>query len=73
MEQGRVAAVHAFDTPYENVVNHLAPFGVYSIPEVAMVGLTEEAASAQNIDYEVGRGWFKRNARQTSPEPPRAW
>ena len=28
-----------------------------------MVGLTEEAAAAQDIDYEVGRGWFRRNAR----------
>jgi NAD(P) transhydrogenase len=28
-----------------------------------MVGLTEEAAAAKGIDYEVGRGWFDRNAR----------
>ncbi|HEX2053061.1 MAG TPA: Si-specific NAD(P)(+) transhydrogenase [Actinomycetota bacterium] len=63
MEQGRVAAYHAFDTPFENVVDPLAPFGVYSIPEVAMVGLTERAAAEQGIDYEVGRGWFSRNAR----------
>lgn len=28
-----------------------------------MVGLTEEAAAAQGIDYEVGRGWFSRNTR----------
>jgi NAD(P) transhydrogenase len=63
MEQGRVAAYHALDTPFENVVAEVAPFGVYSIPEVAMVGMTEEAASEQGIDYEVGRGWFKRNTR----------
>jgi NAD(P) transhydrogenase len=63
MEQGRVAAYHALETPFENVVAEVAPFGVYCIPEVAMVGLTEEAASEQGIDYEVGRGWFKRNTR----------
>lgn len=63
MEQGRVAAYHAFDTPFENVVDPLAPFGVYSIPEVAMVGLSEQAAAAQGIEYETGRGWFARNAR----------
>jgi NAD(P) transhydrogenase len=63
MEQGRVAAYHALETPFENVVAEVAPFGVYSIPEVAMVGLTEEAAAEQGIDYEVGRGWFKRNTR----------
>jgi NAD(P) transhydrogenase len=28
-----------------------------------MAGLTEEAAAAQDIDYEVGRGWFERNAK----------
>jgi NAD(P) transhydrogenase len=63
MEQGRVAAYHALETPFENVVPEVAPFGVYSIPEVAMVGLTEEAAAEKGIDYEVGRGWFKRNTR----------
>ncbi len=63
MEQGRVAAYHALDTPFENVVAEVAPFGVYSIPEVAMVGLSEEAAAEQGIDFEVGRGWFKRNTR----------
>jgi NAD(P) transhydrogenase len=30
-----------------------------------MVGLTEEGAAAQGIDYEVGRGWFADNARAT--------
>jgi NAD(P) transhydrogenase len=63
MEQGRVAAYHALGTPFENVVPEIAPFGVYSIPEVAMVGLTEEAAAEQGVDYEVGRGWFQRNTR----------
>jgi NAD(P) transhydrogenase len=63
MEQGRVAACHAFKIPFKEVVDPLPPFGVYSIPEVAMVGLTEEAARAENIDYEVGRGWFARNTR----------
>jgi NAD(P) transhydrogenase len=63
MEQGRVAACYAFDIPFRDTLDPLAPFGVYSIPELAMVGLTEEAATAQNIDYEVGRGWFSRNTR----------
>src|SRR5439155_27038362 len=58
MEQGRVAACHAFDIPFKDVVDPLAPIGVYSVPEVASVGLTEQAAQAQGIDHEVGRGWF---------------
>ena len=65
MEQGRVAACSAFNIPFKETLDPLPPFGVYSIPEVAMVGLTEEAAAAANIDYEVGRGWFDRNARAT--------
>lgn len=65
MEQGRVAICHAFGIDFKDTVDPLAPFGVYSIPEVAMVGLTEEAASAQQVDYEVGRGFFTRNARAT--------
>src|SRR5207244_7152114 len=60
MEQGRVAACHAFNIPFKDVVDPLAPFGVYSIPELAMVGLTEEAATAQGIDYQVGRGHCAR-------------
>ena len=28
-----------------------------------MAGLTEEAAAAQDIDYEVDRGWFERNPK----------
>jgi NAD(P) transhydrogenase len=63
MEQGRVAACYAFDISFKKSLDPLPPFGVYSIPEVAMVGLTEEAAAAKGIDYEVGRGWFDRNAR----------
>src|SRR5919197_5595 len=65
MEQGRVAACHAFAIPFKETVNRWRPYGVYSIPEVAMVGLTEEAAAAAGVDYEVGRGWFADNARAT--------
>lgn len=63
MEQARVAACHAFGIPFKETVDPLAPFGVHSIPEVAMVGLSEEAAAAEGIDYEVGRGWFAQNTR----------
>ena len=71
MEQGRVAICHALGIDFKDTVDPLAPLGIYSIPEVAMVGSTEEAAAAAGIDYEVGRGWFTRNARAAiagSPE-----
>jgi NAD(P) transhydrogenase len=63
MEQGRVAACHAFRIHFKETVDPMPPFGVYSIPEVAMVGLTEEAARERGIDYEVGRGYFEKNTR----------
>jgi NAD(P) transhydrogenase len=63
MEQGRVAACHAFGIPFKETLDPLPPYGIYSIPEVAMVGMTEEEASAAGIDCEVGRGWFQHSPR----------
>ena len=65
MEQGRVAACYALGIPFKETVDPMPPFGVYSVPEAAMVGLTEEGAAAREIDYEVGRGWFAGNTRAT--------
>lgn len=65
MEQGRVAACYAFEIPFKETVDPMPPFGVYSVPEAAMVGLTEEVAMAKGFDYEVGRGWFAGNTRAT--------
>jgi len=62
-EQGRVAACHAFGIPFKETVDDLPPFGVYSIPEVGMVGMTEEDAAAAAIRYQVGRARFSDNAR----------
>jgi NAD(P) transhydrogenase len=62
-EQGRVAMCHAFGIPFKETVDPLPPYGVFSIPEVGMVGLTEEAAQQSEVDYEVGKSWFADNAR----------
>ena len=70
MEQGRVAACHALGIAFKETVDPLPPFGVYSIPEVAMVGLTEEAARARGLVYEIGRAWFARNTRATIAGQP---
>ncbi len=63
MEQGRVAACHAFDIPFKETVDPLPPFGVYSVPEVGMVGMTEQAAREAGIDVVSGRSRFEANAR----------
>lgn len=63
MEQGRVAACDAFGIPFKQAVDSLAPYGVYTIPEVAMVGLTEQDARERWDDVEVGCASFDRNTR----------
>ena len=63
MEQARIAVCWAFDLPLKRAADQLPPYGVYSVPEVAMVGLTEEAATAEGIDHAVGRARFAANTR----------
>jgi len=63
MEQGRVATCFALDIPFKQTVDPLVPFGVYAVPECAMVGLTEEEAGRRGIRYAVGRARFADNSR----------
>jgi NAD(P) transhydrogenase len=63
MEQARVAVCHAFGIQFKDRVDTLAPYCVYSIPEVAMVGMTEEQAKAAGVEYEIGRGLFSANTQ----------
>jgi NAD(P) transhydrogenase len=63
MEQGRIAVCDAFGVPGSEALDAIIPTGVYSIPEIAGVGLTEQEAAQQGIDYEIGRGRFSSNAR----------
>jgi NAD(P) transhydrogenase len=63
MEQGRVAMCHAFDFNYKTRVAALLPYGIYTIPEVSMVGMTEEEARAKGIEYEIGKSRYADHAR----------
>jgi NAD(P) transhydrogenase len=63
MEQARVAMVHAFDLKYKTAVAPIFPLAVYTIPEVAMVGETEESCRQKAIEYCVGRAFYRTNAR----------
>lgn len=62
MEQGRLAACNAFGVRCENVEN-LLPYGIYAIPEISMVGWTEERLTAEGIPYEAGIAQYKEIAR----------
>ena len=55
MEQGRVAICKAFGIKLKGVVDPMPVSAVYSMPEVAGVGLTEEQCRSQGLDYETGR------------------
>jgi NAD(P) transhydrogenase len=63
MEQARVAMVHAFDLKYKTAVAPIFPLAVYTIPEISMVGETEESCRQKSIDYCVGRALYRTNAR----------
>jgi NAD(P) transhydrogenase len=63
MEQARVAICHAFGFEFKSEVDQFRPTYIFSIPEVAWVGLTEEQVRAAAIDYEVGRCSFSTNAK----------
>ncbi len=63
MEQGRVAMCHAFDLSYKTRVAEITPFGVYTIPEISMVGATESDLVKKGVRYAVGRTRLENNAR----------
>jgi len=63
MEQARVAMCHAFDLKYKTRVAPIFPLAIYTIPEIAMAGETEETCRVKGIDYCVGRALYRQNAR----------
>lgn len=63
MEQARVAMVHAFDLKYKTSIAKLLPYGIYTIPEISMIGKTEAECTKEGLDYGVGRSFFRNNPR----------
>ena len=62
MEQGRLAACHMFGLPCVSRPE-LLPYGVYSVPEISMVGRTEQELTRARIPYEVGMAKYAELAR----------
>lgn len=62
MEQGRLAACHMFGERVDSVPD-LFPFGIYSIPEISMVGWTEERLTQAGIPYEAGVAQYRETGR----------
>lgn len=62
MEQGRAAACHAFGKPAD-IDDQRPPYGVYSVPELSCVGLSEDDARAAGLSYECGIARFRETSR----------
>ncbi len=61
-QQGRYVACHAFGHSLGKFPK-VFPVGVYTIPELSMVGKTEEVLIDQGVDYVVGRCYYYEIAR----------
>jgi len=62
MEQGRLAACHMFCVPVV-LEEEMLPYGIYAIPEISMVGATEESLTQRAIPYETGIAHYRETAR----------
>ncbi|WP_425397143.1 Si-specific NAD(P)(+) transhydrogenase [Aeoliella sp.] len=64
MEQGRRAICHAFgQCDVGNYNTELFPYGIYAVPEISMVGKTEEQLTEEGIPYEAGIAHYREIAR----------
>jgi NAD(P) transhydrogenase len=61
-EQGRLAACHALGLPVGSMAEHF-PIGIYSVPEISMVGAPEHQLTARHVPYEVGVARYREIAR----------
>jgi NAD(P) transhydrogenase len=62
MEQGRIAASHALGVPCVTF-SALAPFAIWTIPEISMVGDPEERLTAMHVPYESGTARYRDVAK----------
>ena len=62
MEQGRIAVCHAFDET-AHAAPAFFPYGIYSVPEISTIGISEEEAREKGIPYECGVARFRETSR----------
>ncbi len=63
MEQGRQAGAHASNGVAKQAATAIFPFGIYAVPEMSVVGRTEEELRAAGIPYETGTARFRETSR----------
>ncbi len=62
MEQGRIAVCHALGREAHKPPEFF-PYGIYSVPEMSTVGMTEEEVRERGISYECGIARFRETSR----------
>ncbi len=62
MEQGRIAACHAFGEAAQ-APPQFFPYGIYSVPEISTIGMTEEEVREKAIPFETGIARFRETSR----------
>ncbi|MBS9479100.1 Si-specific NAD(P)(+) transhydrogenase [Ancylobacter radicis] len=62
MEQGRLAACHAFGLEPPPPPEFF-PYGIYAVPEISTVGMSEEEVRRREIPYECGIARFRETSR----------
>lgn len=63
MDQGRAAVAHIFQTHDMERIAKVFPYGIYTIPEVSVIGMTEEQAQEKGLDYLVGKAEYAKTQR----------
>jgi NAD(P) transhydrogenase len=58
-----LAAIHAFNKSTISCLNNILPLGIYTIPEVSLIGETEKSLVSQNHEYEIGVARYYELAR----------
>ncbi len=61
--EAEVAATNATDGDTEMGEYNLIPRAVYTFPEIASVGKTEEKCKSEGLDISVGKSFFRANGR----------
>src|SRR5262249_21099681 len=62
MEEGRRATRHMFGCSGDRKYEFL-PYGIYTIPEISMIGRTEQELTAAKVPYEIGLARYEELAK----------
>jgi NAD(P) transhydrogenase len=62
MEQGRLASCHMFGNYCESR-REVQPYGIYTIPEISVVGRNEQELTEAKVPYEVGVSKYEELAK----------